>query len=150
MGRKRTEDAIRAALPEDLPVLAVRMVDDKHPAPMAQVTAADYTVTLVGEAAAPVLAQIPAFMASESVNAVKKTKSGEKTINARSLVLELNPTHDGFTARLMLTERDSLKPDLLVTLLSDMAGVEPPEARIHRLALLGRDAQGQLRLLMEL
>ena len=35
MGRKRTEDAVRAALPEDLPVLEVRMVEDKHPAPMA-------------------------------------------------------------------------------------------------------------------
>lgn len=150
MGRKRTEDAIRAALPEDLPVLAVRMVDDKHPAPMAQVTAADYAVALDGETAAAVIVQIPAFLASESVQAVKKTKSGEKTINARLLVLDLSPTADGFTARLMLTERDSLKPDLLVALLSGMAGVDQPQARIHRLALLGRDGEGQIRPLMEL
>ena len=50
----------------------------------------------------------------------------------------------------MLTERDSIKPDLLLTLLAEMAGVEPPEARIHRLALLGEDEAGQLRPLMEL
>ena len=42
MGRRRTEDAMRAALPVDLPVLEVRMVDDRHPAPMAMVRASDY------------------------------------------------------------------------------------------------------------
>ena len=150
MGRKRTEDAIRAALPEDLPVLEVRMVDDRHPAPMALVKMADYRVTLDGESAAETLAQIPAFMARESVPAVKKTKSGEKEINARPLVISMEPFEGGFNARLMLTERDSIKPDLLLTLLAEMAGVEPPEARIHRLALLGEDEAGQLRPLMEL
>lgn len=150
MGRKRTEDAMRAALPEDLPVLEVRMVDDRHPAPMALVKMADYRVTLEGENAQAVLAQIPEFMARENVSAVKKTKSGEKAINARALVVSMEPLEDGFGARLMLTERESIKPDLLVALLSDMAGVEPPEARIHRLSLLGEDAEGNLKPLMEL
>lgn len=150
MGRKRTEDAIRAALPEDLPVLAVRMVDDRHPAPMAQVTMADYAVALEGESAPAVLAMIPEFMSRETVSAVKKTKSGEKTINARPLVIDLAPTEGGFTARLRLTEQASIKPDLLVALLAELAGVEPPEARVHRLALLGEDGEGQIRPLMEL
>lgn len=150
MGRKRTEDAIRAALPEDLPVIEVRMVDDRHAAPMALVKMADYRVTLEGEGASAVVAQIPAFLSRETVNAVKKTKSGEKAINARPLVIDLAPTEAGFTARLMLTERESIKPDLLIALLAEMAGVEPPEARIHRLLLLGEDAEGRLRPLMEL
>ena len=150
MGRKRTEDAMRAALPEDLPVLEVRMVDDKHPAPMALVKMSDYRVTLAGENAQAVLAAIPEFMARETVSAVKKTKSGEKEINARALVISMEPNEDGFEARLMLTERESIKPDLIVALLSEMAGVEPPEARIHRLSLLGEDADGNLKPLMEL
>lgn len=150
MGRKRTEDAIRAALPEDLPVLEVRMVDDRHAAPMALVKMADYRVTLEGESAPAVLEQIPAFMARERVTAVKKTKSGEKEINARPMVIELTPDDTGFNARLMLTERESIKPDLLVALLAEMAGVEVPEARIHRLLLLGEDAEGRLKPLMEL
>ncbi len=150
MGRKRTEDAIRAALPEDLPVIEVRMVDDRHAAPMALVKMADYRVTLEGESAPAVLEQIPAFMARETVTAMKKTKSGEKEINARPMVIELTPDDTGFNARLMLTERESIKPDLLVALLAEMAGVEVPEARIHRLMLLGEDAEGRLKPLMEL
>ncbi len=150
MGRKRTEDAIRAALPEDLPVLEVRMVDDRHPAPMALVKMADYRVTLEGETAGAVLMQIPAFLEKETVSAVKKTKSGEKRINARALVIGMTPFEGGFDARLMLTERESIKPDMVVALLADMAGVEPPEARIHRLTLLGEDGEGNLRPLMEL
>ncbi len=150
MGRKRTEDAIRAALPEDLPVIEVRMVDDRHAAPMALVKMADYRVTLEGESAPAVLEQIPAFMARECVTAMKKTKSGEKEINARPMVIELTSDETGFNARLMLTERESIKPDLLVALLAEMAGVEAPEARIHRLMLLGEDAEGRLKPLMEL
>lgn len=150
MGRKRTEDAVRAALPEDLPVIEVRMVDDKHPAPMALVRMSDYEVRLEGENADAVAAQIPAFMAKDVVTAMKKTKSGEKEINARAMVIHLEQTDVGFNARLMLTERESIKPELLVALLSEMAGVEPPQARIHRTALLGEDAEGNVRPLMEL
>ena len=150
MGRKRTEDAIRAALPEDLPVLDVRMVDDRHPAPMALVKMADYRVTLDGEGAGAIRAQSPAFMARENVPAVKKTKSGEKEINARPLVISMEPFENGFNARLMLTERESIKPDLLIGLLADMAGVEPPEAAIHRLTMLGEDGEGNLKPLLEL
>ena len=150
MGRKRTEDAVRAALPEDLPVLEVRMVEDRHPAPMAQVCMSDYRVTLSGEGTVAVLAQIPAFLAAENVPAVKKTKSGEREINARPLVVSIEPEENGFVTRLMLTEQQSLKPDMLVKLLADGAGVEAPEMGIHRLTLLGRDAEGSLRPLMEL
>lgn len=150
MGRKRTEDAVRAALPEDLPVIEVRMVDDRHPAPMALVRMSDYEVRLEGENAETVAAQIPAFMAKDVVTAMKKTKSGEKEINARAMVIHLEQTDVGFNARLMLTERESIKPELLVALLSEMAGVAPPQARIHRTALLGEDAEGNVRPLMEL
>lgn len=150
MGRKRTEDSVRAALPEDLPVLETRMVDDRHPAPMSQVRMADYRITLEGEGARALIGAIPAFMERETVPAVKKTKSGEKEINARPMVLSVDPLDDGFWARLMLTERESIKPDLLISLLAGMAGVEPPEARIHRLMLLGEDGAGEPRPLMEL
>jgi radical SAM-linked protein len=150
MGRKRTEDAVRAALPEDLPVIEVRLVDDKHPAPMALVKMSDYRITLEGENADGVIAQVPAFLERECVMAVKKTKSGEKEINIRPLAVELMQTDDGLFARLMLTEQNTLKPDLLVKALSDMAGVEIPEMRIHRLQLLGEDAAGALCPLMAL
>lgn len=143
MGRKRTEDAVRAALPDDLPVLEVRMVDDRHAAPMSLVRMSDYVVRMEGEAVGAIVGQIPAFLEREAVDAVKKTKSGERTINARPLVVSLEPLGtDAFKTRLMLTESQSIKPELLIGLLADMAGVEPPPARVHRTMLLGLDAGG--------
>ena len=150
MGRKRTEEAMRQALPEDLPVLEVRMVDDRHPAPMAMVRASDYEIALLGESAGAVLDAVDAFLASEQVMAVRKTKSGEKEIDIRPLAISLERAGDVLLARLKLTETDTLKPDLLVNSLAKLAGVEPPEARIHRRCLLGEDESGALRPLMEL
>ena len=150
MGRKRTEEAMRQALPEDLPVLEVRMVDDRHPAPMAMVRASDYEIALLGESAGAVLDAVDAFLASEQVMAVRKTKSGEKEIDIRPLAITLERAGDVLLARLKLTETDTLKPDLLVNSLAKLAGVEPPEARIHRKCLLGEDESGALQPLMEL
>ena len=147
MGRGRVESAVRAALPEDLPVLEVRMIDDKHPAPMAQVRMSDYRIAFDDPA---VLAQIPAFMNMETVMATRKTKSGEREIDIRPLALDVHETDGGLFCRLMLTEKDTLKPDLLLKALSDMAGVDVPEARIHRLMLLGEDADGAVKPLMAL
>lgn len=148
MGRGRVEQAVRAALPEDLPVLEARMIDDKHPAPMSQVRMSDYAITLKNGDA--IIDQIPAFLARESVTATRKTKSGEREVDIRPLAIEMQKTDDGLFCRLMLTEKDTLKPDLLLKTLSDMAGVEVPEAHIHRLMLLGRDASGAVQPLMKL
>ncbi len=150
MGRKRTEEAMRAALPVDLPVLEVRMVDDRHPAPMAMVRASDYEIALSGETAAATLDAAEEFLRRESVMAMRKTKSGEREVDIRPMALSLKCEGDVLSARLMLTEKDTLKPDLLVRALAEIAGVEVPEMRIHRRCLLGEDESGALRPLMEL
>ena len=150
MGRRRTEDAMRAALPVDLPVLEVRMVDDRHPAPMAMVRASDYEITLSGENAAATLDAAEEFLRRESVMAVRKTKSGEREVDIRPMALLLEREGDVLSARLMLTEKDTLKPDLLVRALAEIAGAEVPEMRIHRRCLLGEDESGALKPLMEL
>ena len=150
MGRKRCEDALRFALPEDLPVLEVKLLEDRAPSIMSMVYASDYLIRLNGETAQAVQDAAEAFMAEECVMAVKKTKSGEKEINIRPLTLSLEARSDGLNARLMLTEKDALKADLLVKTLAERAGVELPQVRIHRTCLLAKDAQGALRPLMEL
>lgn len=150
MGRRRCEEAMRFALPEDLPVLEVKLVDDRRPSVMSQVYASDYVVRMDGENADAVLAAIDGFLAEEHVYAMKKSKSGEKEIDIRPLVLSLAPCECGFAARLMLTEKDALKPDLLARTLAARAAVDMPEMRIHRSCLLGRNDAGELVPLMEL
>ena len=150
MGRRRCEEAMRFALPDDLPVLEVKLVDDRRPSIMSQVHASDYIVRMDGENADAVLTAIDGFLAEEHVTAMKKSKSGEKEIDIRPLVLSLTPCESGFAARLMLTEKDALKPDLLVRTLAQRAGVEAPEMRIHRVNLLGKNDAGELVPLMEL
>ena len=150
MGRRKCEEAMRFALPEDLPVLEVRLVDDRRPSAMAQVFASDYHVAVNGENAGKILDKIPEFMAAETVLAMKKSKSGEKEINIRPLVLSMEACEDGFNCRVMLTEKENLKADLLARTLARMAGEEEIDMRVHRLCLLGKDAEGALRPLLEI
>lgn len=150
MGRKRTEEAMRAALPVDLPVLEVKLVDDKHAAPMAMVCASDYEIELSGETAAATLNAVDTFLAKDCVMAMRKTKSGEKEVDIRPWAFSIEKTEKGMFVRLKATEMETLKPDLLVKTLADIAGVDAPEAKIHRKCLLGEDATGELKPLMEL
>lgn len=150
MGRGRCEEAMRRALPPDLPVLEVRMVEDRRPAAMAQVAAADYRVSLLGDGASQICGEIPEFLRAETVLAMKKTKSGEKEINIRPLVLSMEPEADGFRARLALKEGSALKADLLAQVMAQRLNVPAPEMRIHRRTLMGLDEAGALRPLMEL
>jgi len=150
MGRKRCEEAMRFALPEDLPVLEVKLLEDRDPSIMQMVYASDYHIALSGENAQAVKDQVAAFLAEEEVLAMKKTKSGEKEINIRPLALNVEVCEDGLNARLMLTEKDALKADLLVRTLAARAGVEAPDMRIHRVCLLAKDKAGELKPLMEL
>ena len=140
-------EQMRAALPPDLPLHAVRLVDDRHPALMARLNMADYRVSIAGEGVDEVAAALPGYLAEREVIALRKTKSGEKPTDIRpmSVFVESHRTEIGhdFSMRLMLTERATLKPDLLLRVLSERAGVEPPAARIHRTALLAADAQGR-------
>lgn len=134
-----------AALPPDLPLGRVRLVEDGHPKLMARLSMADYAITLHGPEGAALAAQAPIFLARESVVALRKTKSGEKPTDIRTMCISLEPkqTEDGacLFARLMLTEQATLKPDLLLSVLGEWAGVEAEHARpqIHRTALLGLD-----------
>lgn len=150
MGRARTEEAMRAALPEDLAVIRARMVEDRFPAVMSLVRCADYRIRPLGDDAARILAAAEPFLQAEHVPGVRKTKSGQREIDLRPLCRSLRAEDGCLLARLMLTEADTLKPDVLLGALANLAGVEPPRAQIHRLCLLGLDAGGEEVALMEL
>jgi len=170
-----------AALPPDMPLRRVRLVEDGHPAMMAALRSAEYRIALFGEGAAEAAAAVNEYMAEASVIALRKTKSGEKPADIRAMTRELiveqietynevnkqtevrncenNYTSvcvDGggpaagrvlLRAALMLTEKATLKPDLLVSTLAGRAGAPIPDVRIHRLKLLGEGARGPVDLM---
>lgn len=144
-------EAMRAALPPEMPVYRVRTVDDRFPSLMATVYCADYRIDLNGPGAQAVADAAAGYLEMTEVMAVRKTKSGEKTVNIRPSTLELRveEAQEGactLYARLTLTPEDTLKPDVLLGALEKLAGVSADdcEARIHRTLLSGKTAKGAI------
>ncbi len=134
------KEKLSAALPPELPCIAVRSVDDRHPAPMALLSAAAYSVTL-HESAESILSAIPSLMNKSSFIMMKKTKSGEKPCDIRPLIYDLEPTgENGFACTLALCEAATCKPELLLDALAQEAGLNaPPRALCTRMQLYGKD-----------
>ncbi len=150
------EFAIRLApaMPASLPLLSARAVDDRHPKLMAALRTAGYEVTLPHTDDARALTEnIAPLLARPDIWAVRKTKSGEKPCDIRPMLHELSALPGEGDVRLAmrvsLTEKDTLKPDLLLRALADQAGVSVPEARVRRVRLFG-EKDGQPIPLMEL
>ena len=61
------KSALSSALPSDLPCIAVRAVDDKHPAPMSMLRAAAYSIEFY-ENVRPLIDAIPRLMASNAIS----------------------------------------------------------------------------------
>lgn len=131
---------LSAALPPDLPCLSARAVADNHPAPMALLRAARYRVSFY-EPAPELLAAVPALMQSQSLIALRKTKSDEKPCDIRPMIYNVVPSgEDALTCTLSLCETATCKPDLLLKALSDLAGLpQCPRAMITRLRLYGEN-----------
>lgn len=127
---------LRNALPEGLPVLEARFVEDSHPSTASLLKYAEYSIILSGETAETVIQTIPKYMEASEVLAIRKTKTSEKEINIRPLSVFVESKQTEVSCRLSLTETETLKPDLLIDTIARMAGVETPEVHIHRTALL--------------
>ena len=137
------KEAMQAALPEDLPVLEVKMVGDRTPSMMPLVCAARYRI----ENSGVTQEMLDRFRQAETVMAVRKTKSGEKEVNIRPMAYEFALTEDGtLLAELSLTPENTLKPDLMVKALT---GEIPEGMRIHRTSLLAKGERGRRIPLME-
>ena len=128
--------ALRAALPPDLPCLSAHPVDDRHPAPMAQLSAAMFEAKL--EAVPEGLAEaIPRFLAQAEIPAVRKTKTGLKPCDIRPMIYALSLAGDTLRFTLALCEKATCKPDLLLDSLFSFAGMPRPRALVTRTHLLG-------------
>lgn len=137
--------AMNAAMPPDMQLSSARALDQHHPALMAMVRAAKYDLQLMDEQAArKCIGAIPAFLAQESIMAMRRTKSGVKECDIRPLIHELRGEGDRLIATLTLTESTSCKPDMLLAALCGFAGCEAPRMIVTREGLLGEDDTGAL------
>ena len=137
--------AMNGAMPPDMQVSYAKMLDDRHMALMAQVQAADYTISILDEAAAAkMIAALPDFLAQESIITMRKTKSGMKETDIRPLLLELTGEKNVLHAVMTLTERLACKPNMLIEALSAFAGIDAPRVMVVRNGLLGVDESGAL------
>ncbi len=137
--------AMNGAMPPDMQLSFAKVLDDHHVALMAQVQAAEYTITILeNDAAAKMMAALPAFMAQETIITMRKTKSGMKETDIRPLLLELGGEGNMLHAVMTLTERLACKPNMLIEALSSFAGVDVPRVMVVRNGLLGLDESGAL------
>ena len=137
--------AMNGAMPPDMQLSFAKVIDDKHIALMAQVQAADYTITILDDASAEkMVAALPAFLAQESIITMRKTKSGMKETDIRPLLLELSGEGTILHAMMTLTERLACKPNMLLEALSAFCGIEVPRAMVVRNGLFGLDENGAL------
>ena len=142
-------DTMRKALPGDMPVKRVLFREDSFPAMMSLVKMADYTIRPARdyEALASAAAR---FNDMDSCMGIRKTKSGEREVDVRKLCVALSADGGLLRARLMLTEQDTLKPDLLLSTLSEIAGIPVPDCRVRRNLLLGQDKTGAIKPITEI
>ena len=135
-------EKLSAALPPELPCVAVRAVDDRHPAPMALLQAAGYRIC-VKDHAPELLAAVPALMERKEVMALRKTKSGEKLTDIRPMIYDLRAEgEDTLLCILALCEAATCKPELLLDALTEQAGLpERPRVLCTRTQLYGEGMQ---------
>ena len=134
--------ALSPAMPASLPVIGARLVEDAHPKLMASLHSAAYTARAAADGAARAMAQaVPALLAREEIIAIRKSKKGENPCDIRPMLYALQAQEEAgeavFALRMALTERQTLKPDLLLTTLAQEAGVELPAFRLRRIRLFG-------------
>ncbi len=135
----REEDFLRiltASLPEDIRPVNAKAVEDTHKSPMALLRAARYQICFP-EGNAPAPEALEAFLQRQEIPMLKKTKSGEKTVDLKPMIHEC-AVHDGkLFATLALTEGASCKPELLLDAL--YSPLPRPRVLVTRLCLFGEE-----------
>ena len=134
------------AMPPEMQLSEARILEQKHPALMASLQAAEYDLLIrEPEQAGKLIAAIPGMMAKDTVTAMRKTKTAVRECDIKPLIYEVSGQGQHIHALLTLTEREACKPGMLMEALSREAGIQE-EVRIlvTRTRLLGKDENGIL------
>ena len=134
------------AMPPEMQLSKARAVDRKHPSLPPLLRAARYDLMIRDpQAAKALVAAIPAMMARDVIPAMRKTKSTLKECDIKPLIYDLAGGGNHLHTTLVLTERESCKPGMLMEALAREAGIEG-EVRVlvTREEILGEDEEGNL------
>ena len=121
--------ALIAALPAELPVTGVRIVDNALPSLQADLRAAEYQVTLPSESCAEAQVVLTSALQQEKI----MVKRRNKVMDMRPWVEAFEWAADrGFNIRLRSIPQESGRPDELL----DYCGIDPARAAITRTKLI--------------
>jgi len=137
---------INRAMPPEMQVSEARAVDQRYPSLMGLVRAAEYDLLIRDqETGKRLTALIPEFLARDTIPAMRKTKTKLVECDIKPLILSLRGKENHLYATLVLTERESCKPQMLLEALKQQADIEEDvRMLVTRTALLGEDDQGVL------
>lgn len=141
-------EKMNGAMPPEMKLICARAVEDRHPALMASLTAAEYRIAFRDPAqGARLTAALEAMTGQETIPAVRKTKTGMKDVDIKPLIYALQAEENGLKCVLALTEREACKPGMLIDALKRAAGMDPEEevrTLVTRTRLLGEGPDGAL------
>ena len=134
------------AMPPEMQLKEARAVDSKHPSLMGMIRAAVYDLTIRDEEKGKLLiVAIPAMMEKEQIMAMRKTKTKLTEVDIKPLILDIGGEGNHIRATLILNERESCKPQMLLDALKETAGItEEVRMLVTRECLLGEDENGAL------
>lgn len=137
---------INRAMPPEMQVSEARAVDQHYPSLMGLVRAAEYDLMIRdAETGKRLTALIPEFLARDTIPAMRKTKTKLTECDIKPLILSLRGEGNHLYTTLVLTERESCKPQMLLEALKQQAGIEEDvRILVTRTALLGENEQGGL------
>ena len=123
----KSDEAIKALIEQSVPEIVIhsfKELPEKSENAMASVKAAAYRVNFIDRDKVPDLeAAVSSFIDKKTVNAVKKTKKSERTIDLKPLVYELSADNsEGYVDMLISSgSTDNIKPELVLSSLLDDA-----------------------------
>lgn len=146
VGEEEFLQKMNRAMPPEMQISVARAVDGKHPSLPPLLRAAQYDLQIREERfAGKLIEAIPVMMSRETIPAVRKTKSTLKECDIKPLICSLKGENNHLYAVLVLTEKESCKPSMLMEALCREAGIDD-EVRVlvTREALFGENEEKQL------
>lgn len=104
-------------------VLSYKLLPDNAKNAMSIIAAADYLVhtDLFHED------MIKSFISQDKINVIKKTKKSEKEVDIKPFIHDIHLEHDGIFMKIAQGSSANLKPQLVLSALSQYSGITLPE-----------------------